>query len=114
MEQRASNVGPARIEIAYERFGDEDAPPVLLIMGLAAQMLHWHEGFCEALVARGMHVIRCDNRDAGLSTHFSDAAAPDFAAAMRGDTSSAVYNLSDMAADSVGLLDALGIASAHI
>lgn len=113
-EERARDVGPARIEIAYERFGDADAPPVLLVMGLGAQLIQWPDGFCAELVARGLHVIRFDNRDAGASTHFSDAPTPDFAAAMRGDFSSAVYTLSDMAADAVGLLDALGISSAHV
>jgi pimeloyl-ACP methyl ester carboxylesterase len=112
--QKAMNVGPAGIEIAYESFGDAAAPPVLLLMGLGSQMLAWHEGFCAELVARGLRPIRFDNRDAGLSTHFHDAPAPDFPAAMAGDTSSASYNLSDMAADTVGLLDALGLPSAHL
>lgn len=106
-------IGPSGIEIAYEYFGNKDAPPVLLIMGVGAQMLGWHEGFCEALVARGLRPIRFDNRDAGLSTHRHDAPAPDFQAVLAGDLSSASYNLSDMAADTVGLLDALGIRSAH-
>lgn len=106
--------GPSGIDIAYERFGDPDAPPVLLVMGLATQMLGWHEEFCSALVTRGLHVIRFDNRDVGLSTHMHDARAPDVMAAMSGDSSSASYKLSDMAGDSVGLLDALELESAHI
>jgi pimeloyl-ACP methyl ester carboxylesterase len=106
--------GPSGIDIAYERFGDPDAPPVLLVMGLATQMLGWHEEFCSALVARGLHVIRFDNRDVGLSTHMHDARPPDVIAAMSGDSSSASYKLSDMAGDSVGLLDALELESAHI
>ena len=106
--------GPSGIDIAYERFGDRDAPPVLLVMGLATQMLGWPDEFCSALVARGLHVIRFDNRDVGLSTHLHDAPAPDVMAALSGDSSSASYTLSDMAADSVGLLDALGLDSAHI
>ncbi|MFE2961934.1 alpha/beta fold hydrolase [Nocardia tengchongensis] len=113
-EQTARRVGPARIDIAYERFGDPADPPVLLIMGGAAQMIHWPEEFCTALVERGLQVIRFDSRDAGRSTRMSDAPAPDVAAAMAGDTSSASYNLSDMAADTVGLLDALGIDGVHL
>jgi len=112
--KKALNVGPSRIEIAYECFGDDDAPPVLLIMGAGAQMISWPEGFCAELVARGLRPIRFDNRDVGLSTHFHDAPLPDFAAARAGDTSSASYNLSDMAADTVGLLDELDLQSAHL
>lgn len=106
--------GPSRIDIAYERFGDRDAPPVLLVMGLATQMLGWPDGFCAALVAHGLQVVRFDNRDVGLSTHLSDAVAPDVMAALSGDSSSASYTLSEMAGDCVGLLDALGLDSAHI
>ena len=106
--------GPSGVDIAYERFGDRDAPPVLLVMGLATQMLGWHEEFCSALVACGLHVIRFDNRDVGLSTHMHDARTPDVMAALSGDSSSASYTLSDMAADSVGLLDGLELDTAHI
>lgn len=112
--KKALNVGLSRIEVAYECFGEADAPPVLLIIGLGAQMLSWHEGFCAELVARCLQPIRFDNRDVGLSSHFPDAPVPDFKAALSGDTSSASYNLSDMAADTVGLLDALGLKSAHL
>jgi pimeloyl-ACP methyl ester carboxylesterase len=100
--------------VAYESFGEDDAPPVLLIMGLGSQLLGWHEGFCNELVSRGLRPIRFDNRDVGLSSHFPDAPVPDFNAALSGDTSSASYNLSDMAADTVGLLDALGLDSTHL
>jgi pimeloyl-ACP methyl ester carboxylesterase len=100
--------------VACERFGDPEAPPVLLVMGLATQMLGWPDGFCSALVALGLHVVRFDNRDVGLSAHLHDAPPPDVTAAMRGETSSASYTLSDMAADTVGLLNALGLDSAHI
>jgi pimeloyl-ACP methyl ester carboxylesterase len=112
--QIAKNVGPSKIDIAYERLGDPQHPPVLLIMGLGAQLIGWPDDFCEALVARGLHVIRFDNRDSGESTHFSHLPTPNFAAALAGDTSSAAYTLSDMAADAVGLLDVLGIGSAHL
>jgi pimeloyl-ACP methyl ester carboxylesterase len=110
----ARDVGPARLTIAYERLGDPNHPPLLLIMGLGAQLLHWPDGLCAELVARGFHVIRFDNRDAGQSTRLTSARPPDFMAAMGGDFSSAVYTLSDMAADAAGLLDALGIARAHV
>lgn len=113
-EERATGVGPHRIDLAYQRFGDPAAPPLLLIMGLAAQMVNWPDALCHQLAARGLHVIRFDNRDAGRSTHITDAPAPDLPAALAGDLSSASYTLSDMAADAVGLLDALGIASAHL
>lgn len=112
--ERALNVGPARIEIAYERMGDPAGLPVLLIMGVGAQLIAWPDGFCDELVRRGLHLIRFDNRDVGESTHLSGAPPPDMAAALAGDHSSVSYTLSDMAADAVGLLDALGIDSAHV
>ena len=112
-EQVARAVGPARLDIAYERRGRRDDPAVLLIMGLGAQLIHWPEGFLDALVRRGLQVIRFDNRDSGRSTHLQDVPPPDLAAALAGDISSASYTFSDMAADAVGLLDALGIGAAH-
>jgi pimeloyl-ACP methyl ester carboxylesterase len=110
----APGVGPAQLDIAYERFGDPDAPAVLLVMGLATQMLGWHEDFCAALVDQGLQVIRFDNRDIGLSTHLHDAPQPDVMAALAGDTSSASYTLFDMAEDSVGLLEALELDEVHV
>ncbi len=102
------------VELAYETFGDPADPPVLLVMGFATQMLGWPDGFCEALAARGHHVIRFDNRDIGLSTHLHDAGPADIQAILAGDTSTAAYRLTDMAADTVGLLDALGIDRVHL
>lgn len=113
-EEIALNVGPSRIKMAYERLGNAQAPPVLLIQGVAAQLINWPDGFCAELVAHGLQLIRFDNRDVGLSTHFPHAPVPDLPAALGGDLSSASYTLSDMAADTVGLLDALGLDSAHI
>jgi pimeloyl-ACP methyl ester carboxylesterase len=110
---RRAEVGGG-IELAYERFGDPADPPLLLVMGLATQMLGWPEEFCEALAVRGLSVVRFDNRDIGLSTHLHDAPPPDMAAAMVGDTSSASYTLFDMARDTAGLLDLLGLESAHV
>jgi len=101
------------IEIEYESFGDPAAPPLLLVMGLGAQMISWDESFCGRLAGRGFHVIRYDNRDSGLSTHFDEAGLPDIIAAIGGNASPA-YTLDDMADDAVGLLDALGIGQAHI
>lgn len=112
--KKASNVGPSKIEIAYEEFGNKSNIPVLLLMGAGAQMLSWHEDFCEKLATHGMHPIRFDNRDAGLSTHMHNAPMPDFQAALAGDFSTISYNLSDMAADTVGLLDILGLKSVHL
>jgi pimeloyl-ACP methyl ester carboxylesterase len=106
------------ITITYDEFGAKDAAPLLLIMGLGAQMTRWPPAFCEALAARGFRVIRFDNRDIGLSTHFVEAGIPDLAAvaaaAREGKPAPVPYDLSDMAADAAGLLDALGIARAHI
>jgi pimeloyl-ACP methyl ester carboxylesterase len=102
------------LEIAYETFGDAGDPPVLLVMGLATQMIGWPDDFCRALADRGLHVIRFDNRDIGLSTHLHDAGAPNILAVFGGDTSSVAYPLTDLADDTVGLLDVLGIDSAHL
>ena len=113
-EESAQNVGPSKITMAYQRFGNPALPPVFLIMGAGAQMINWPEGFCVELASRGLHLIRFDNRDAGLTTHFSDAPVPDFSAIQSGDFSTVTYTLSDMAADTVGLMDALGYDSVHL
>ena len=113
-DQIATLIGPSKIDLAYQRLGDPDAPAVLLIMGLAAQMIHWPDGFCHALVDAGLQVIRFDNRDAGRSTHLHDGPTPNLPAALAGDFSSASYTLSDMAADAVALLEFLGIREAHL
>jgi pimeloyl-ACP methyl ester carboxylesterase len=102
------------VALAYETFGETARPPLVLIMGLATQMLGWPDAFCTALADAGHHVIRFDNRDIGLSTHFDDAPTVDLAQLLTGDASSAAYTLSDMARDTVGLLDALRIDSAHV
>jgi pimeloyl-ACP methyl ester carboxylesterase len=112
--RKALQVGPAGIDIAYQRLGAPDAPVLLLIMGIAAQAIHWPDEFLRALVGHGLQVIRFDNRDSGLSTHRTEAPVPNLPAALAGDLSSVSYTLSDMAADAIGLLDALGIAKAHV
>ena len=100
------------LKIAYETFGASDNPPVLLIMGLGTQMLAWPDEMCESIAARGHYVVRFDNRDVGLSTHFDDLPAPNLRdLLLRRNTP---YKISDMAADAVGLLDELGIESAHV
>jgi pimeloyl-ACP methyl ester carboxylesterase len=105
----SGTVPVGQVEIAYETFGDEGDRPMLLVMGLATQMLAWHEDLCRELAGRGFFVVRFDNRDIGLSTHLHDAPPPDVMAALGGDTSSASYALEDLADDTVGLLDGLGI-----
>lgn len=106
------------ISLAYDTFGDEADQAILLIAGLGTQMIRWTAPFCEELAARGYRVIRFDNRDAGLSTHLSQYAPPDFgalaAALMVGIHLVVPYTLHDMAADAIGLLDALVISRAHI
>lgn len=109
-----ASVKAGELEIVYDAFGKASAPPILLIMGLGEQMIAWDEEFCAALAGRGYWVIRFDNRDVGLSTKFDEAGIPDILAMMQGKPSQAPYTLRDMAADAVGLLDALQIESAHV
>lgn len=101
------------VQFAYETFGRDEDPPVLLVMGLGGQMHYWPDGFCQALTDRGLYVVRYDNRDVGLSTHLRDAGPVDLQALLTG-ASSAPYGLEDLAADAVGLLGALGMQSAHL
>lgn len=90
------------VRLAYESFGDRADPAVLLVMGQGTQMLAWPEAFCRQLAARGLWVVRFDNRDAGLSTHLDGA------------TRLSQYRLDDLAADTVGLIDWLGLPGAHL
>lgn len=106
------------LTLGYDRFGDAGDETMLLISGLGVQRLRWADSFCERLAARGFHVIRFDNRDAGESTYFSHAPVPDFAAlaaALNAGLVPAVpYTLHDLAEDAVGLLDVLGASRAHV
>jgi pimeloyl-ACP methyl ester carboxylesterase len=102
------------IEINYDTFGDPSSQPMLLIMGLGAQMIRWDEVFCKAIAAQGRYVIRFDNRDIGLSTKFDEAGVPDIMALVQGQPVETPYKLKDMADDAVGLLDALGIEAADV
>jgi pimeloyl-ACP methyl ester carboxylesterase len=106
------------IQIEYDTVGSPDDPPLLLIAGLALQLIHWDEALCEQLAQRGHYVIRFDNRDTGLSTRFAKAGIPDIGqlieALMKGEESRPPYTIEDMADDAVGLLDALGVEKSHI
>jgi pimeloyl-ACP methyl ester carboxylesterase len=104
------------IEVNYESFGDPADPTLLLINGLGSQMIRWRPDFCAALVDRGLHVVRFDNRDTGLSTHMGEPV--DMRAVRQalaaGEAPPVPYLLSDMAADAVAVLDALGVERAHV
>ena len=99
------------IDLAYETFGDPADPPILLVMGLGAQMIAWPEELCGLLADAGHHVIRFDNRDAGLSTHV-DHPAPTLPDLLR--RRPPPYTVSDMAHDALGLLDHLEVERAHV
>ncbi len=106
------------LRLCYDTFGDRTAPPLLLIMGLGAQMMLWDDDFCAQLAARGFWVIRFDNRDVGRSSYLHEIVTIDPAAIamaqLQGKPILSPYKLRDMAADAAGLLDHLGIARAHI
>ena len=106
------------IDIEYESFGRDSDPLILLIMGFGAPLVFWPEALCQGLAAKGFRVVRFDNRDVGKSTHLAGQAAPDpralFAEVMAGRRPHVPYSLDDMANDTVGLMDALGVARAHI
>jgi pimeloyl-ACP methyl ester carboxylesterase len=112
MPEQLCTVGDG-VELCYETFGDPEAPAMLLTMGLATQMLGWHEDFCAELAGRGFHVIRFDNRDCGRSQRM-DGSVPSIVQLLRRDRRAASYTLEDMAGDGVGLLDHLGIEAAHV
>jgi len=106
------------LRIEYDHFGDRGARPLLLVMGLGAQMLLWEEGFCRALAERGHFVVRFDNRDVGLSSKLDAAGVPNVFELMQrvsaGQRPEVPYSLDDMADDAAGLLDALELESAHV
>jgi len=102
------------IDIVYDTFGDHTLPPMVLIMGLGSQMILWEDDFCSQLSDRGFWVIRFDNRDVGRSSKLDHLGIPDFRALFSGSNTDVPYTLVDMAEDTIGLLDALGIYKAHI
>ncbi|MCW2515736.1 MAG: putative hydrolase or acyltransferase of alpha/beta superfamily [Mycobacterium sp.] len=107
------------VELFYEDLGDRTAPPVLLIMGVGAQLPMWPDGFCKLLVKRGYRVIRFDHRDIGLSTKMSGQRAegsvvPRIGRYLLGRPSPVPYTLIDLAEDARGLLDHLRIERAHV
>jgi pimeloyl-ACP methyl ester carboxylesterase len=112
LAERIAPVGGG-IELAYEEIGDPGGAPVLLVMGLAAQMIHWDRRLCEQLADRGFRVIRFDNRDIGHSTRLEWAPVPRTLAMLLG-LGHPAYRLSEMAADAAGLLDRLEIESAQV
>lgn len=123
MEVRTGNATVSHpdgdLELYYEDMGDIDDPPVLLIMGLGAQLLLWRTAFCERLVAHGLRVIRYDNRDVGLSSKTPHRSSGQplvtrLARSWLGLPSRAAYKLEDMADDAAAVLDHLGIGDAHI
>lgn len=106
------------IEINYDSFGDRKNPALLLIMGFACPMIIWKEEFCQELAQKGYFVIRFDNRDIGLSSKMDNLPIPNVmrltAALQQGEHPDVPYKLSDMAKDTIGLLDALQIDKVHV
>ena len=106
------------IQIEYRTFGNSSSRPLLLIIGLGAQMIYWDADLCKDLVARGNYVIIFDNRDVGLSTKFGETGMPNipeiFGKLLQGEKVNPPYTLDDMADDAVALLDGLNIRKAHV
>ena len=101
------------VTLAYEEFGDESGAPLLMIMGLDFQMVWWPDGLCEQLAAAGFHVVRFDNRDTGLSTHFTSARKENALRAQLGMSKPAYTGL-DMVNDAAAVMDAMGWSEANI
>ena len=112
MNEQFCDVGRG-ITLCYETFGDEFAPPLLLIMGLGTQMIGWPDEFCRQLADRGFYVVRFDNRDSGRSTQIKGR-APSLAQLALRRIQPVLYTLSDMAGDTAGLIRELGIEPAHV
>ena len=108
-------VAPANgIELCYQEMGDADGEPLVLVMGLATQMIAWPPELCSMLVDRGFRVVRFDNRDVGRSTKLDAAGVPSRLDMLSGRRATAAYLLRDMARDTFGLMDHLEIDSAHV
>jgi pimeloyl-ACP methyl ester carboxylesterase len=120
-QRRSSRMATLRangLDIEYDTFGASNADPLLLIMGLGTQMIAWPPEFCHALAEAGHFVVRFDNRDVGLSTKLEGIRAPGpirfLLHKMFGLPLRVPYTLDDMAADAIGVLDALGMEAAHV
>lgn len=103
------------ITIEYDDRGTGD--PLLFIMGLGGQLTSWPDDLVDTWVDRGFRVIRMDNRDSGLSTEFDwqpASVAQQAAAIVARRKPKAAYHITDMADDAAGLLDTLGLPSAHV
>ena len=111
MTEHRAKVGS--VELVYETIGDPSDAPLLMVMGLGMQLIHWDRELCELLAERGFHVIRFDNRDTGLSTKIRGP-VPNVMRLMAGMPAQVPYVLRDMAGDTFGLLDHLGIERAHV
>jgi len=111
MSEQRANVGA--VELVHETIGDRSDPPLLLVMGLGMQLIHWDRELCELLAERGFQVIRFDNRDSGLSTKIQ-APVPNVMRLMAGIPARVPYLIDDMATDTLGLLDHLGIERARV
>ncbi|WGX95618.1 alpha/beta fold hydrolase [Nocardioides sp. L-11A] len=103
------------VELCYQTFGDPAGEPLLLVMGLGGPMTWWPQELCLRLAEAGFHVVRYDNRDAGRSTRMSGRVTTGrLARAFVGAPGPAPYSISDLAGDAFGLLDHLGLGSAHV
>jgi pimeloyl-ACP methyl ester carboxylesterase len=109
---------PSGIELEYDTFGNKNHKPLVLVMGLGAQMLAWRDAWCELLAQQGFYVVRFDNRDVGLSSHIDDIPLPTakdfFKSAVLAKRSPDTYYLKDMAEDTVGLMNHLELEHAHV
>ena len=113
MSEELTTVPTTGVELCYETFGDPSDPTLLLVMGLATQMIAWRDEFCAELASHGYHVVRFDNRDIGRSAKI-DGPTPKLRQLLTRTPRGAPYLLGDMAADTVGLLDHLEIDQAHV
>ncbi|MDN3353681.1 alpha/beta hydrolase [Actinomadura sp. DC4] len=112
MTERTADAGRG-ITLAYEEIGEAGAEPLVLVAGLGQQLQSWPDAFCERLAARGYRILRFDNRDVGRSTHLSFP-PPGPVTLLTRRWHPLQYDLTDLATDTVGLLDALGIEDAHL
>jgi pimeloyl-ACP methyl ester carboxylesterase len=113
MREQFADVGRG-ITLCFEELGPPDGEPLVLVMGLGTQMIGWPDGLCELLAAEGFRVVRFDNRDIGRSTKLRDVPPPGPLDLLLRRRSAAGYLLGDLADDTAGLLDALGLEDAHV